>query len=699
MRWPRDLLGVATPDVARGVRAAFVTLAPFYLAAALARPELAWTALGGWLGTLADPGGPRATRARALAIFVVAGTPLVAAFESVAWAPTMATAGLMLIAFAMSMLRSVSGSAATLGNFLTMVAAIGGARVRTSPVSDALGFALGAAMAVFMSTIVWPVWTHLPVRRAVANVYAALASYVAEAARMHSAEQKAASAWTDLVRTHHRQIRDALESARVAALAGRARRQGESRYGGTVRALLGAAELQFPIVASLVIELESRALAPSVDPRRLDALAAGYRAVATTLASPEVRRHMPPAPTLSPTLNPTPATVADHLFDRLDRACTLVRDLLHALASDRGPPATEPRDTASLPGAPQPGPVSAARDVTTVPIALRAMRDALSWRSPYLQHALRTALAAGAASLVGELLSRSRVYWVTLTTLAILQPYPGATMKRAGERVVGTIFGCIAALVITTSVHSRLALALMLVPLSVAAVATRPRSYRLFTFFLTPLFVIVTDPTHDWHTAALRAGDAVLGGLVALLAGVLIAPASERRRAPEALGDMLAFLGDYAAAVFATLRDPKGSLDDSHVASKRRATGLALGAAETSLERWLAEPLTDRGNAADAMLLVTYARRLASALTSLDVLRPIARTAGPAGTADAAAVAAYVAATLEAARAHLATGAAEPAIPAPPWLHPPAEPSIERALERVVRWAALIAGVVQRDAT
>ena len=193
------------------------------------------------------------------------------------------------------------------------------------------------------------------------------------------------------------------------------------------------------------------------------------------------------------------------------------------------------------------------------------------------------------------------MYWVTLTTLAILQPYPGATVKRAGERVVGTVLGCVIALCITTTVHSPLALSATLVPLSIAAVATRPRSYRLFTVFLTPLFVLLTDPTHDWRTAALRAGDAVLGGAVALVAGVVIAPASERKRAPDAMRDMLAVLAAYASAVFAGFGDAsRGAASDrpgtggaERLAAARRALGIALGGAETSLERWLAEPRSD----------------------------------------------------------------------------------------------------------
>jgi uncharacterized membrane protein YccC len=700
MRWTR-LLGVATPDVARGIRAAFVTLAPFYLATRLGLPALGWTALAGWLGTLADPGGPRSTRAKALIAFAVAGAPLVFGLEELARFAGPSTAALMAVAFGMSLLRAVGGSAGTLGTFLTMTAAIAGARVRADPVGDAVGFAAGATLALFVSSIAWPVWTHLPVRRAVAAVYAALADYLDDAERaVAGGPAVSAAVWTELARRHHRRIRGAIENARSTALDGRARRQGETRFGGSIRALLGAAEVQFPVISSLVVELEAGHTS-SIETHRIEALAATQRAVATALDAPDLRPYAARLRAVIPPASPPAVSIADHLVDRLERAGSLVRDLVYGLAAGTDDSASSPPTTTSFPPSTPPmrsasasgPPPQRAPRASRVTSAVLALRDAWSWRSPFLIHAARTALAAGAASLVGELLSRSRVYWVTLTTLAILQPYPGATVKRAGERVVGTVLGCVVALFITTTIHSRLALSLLLVPLSVAAVATRPRSYRLFTLFLTPVFVLLTDPAHDWRTSAQRAGDAVLGGAIALAAGVLIAPASERKLAPDALRDMLTVLGSYASVVFAALLQPAGASGRTtaradQVASARRAVGIALGAAEASLERWLAEPLSDRAFAADAMLLVTYARRLATALTSLDVLRAFAPGGGP----DASRVAAYVADVLEAARAHV-LGSAVPALPPAPVLYAPADVSVERAFERIVRWAALVASV------
>jgi uncharacterized membrane protein YccC len=211
---------------------------------------------------------------------------------------------------------------------------------------------------------------------------------------------------------------------------------------------------------------------------------------------------------------------------------------------------------------------------------------------------------------------------VTVTTIAVLQPYPGPTSTRAAERVVGTTLGCAVAAVLTMTVHSPLALAALMLPLSVAAVATRPRSYRLFTFFLTPVFVLIAERhPGDWWTAAARAGDSVIGGLIALVAALVVLPSWERTRLPDALDGMIAAVTTYRDLVIASLdrrRSDTAAQIDLTIAKARRAAGLAIGEAETSLERWLAEPLRAPTQGESAMQLVTHARRLTNACTALD---------------------------------------------------------------------------------
>src|SRR4051794_1724785 len=108
------------PDIAKGLRAATATLVPFYLATELGRSELGWMAIGGWLGTLTDPGGTRSTRARALAAFAVAGSFALVAAEAASRSLALATAALAFTTFAASLARPLGATVSTVGTMIAI---------------------------------------------------------------------------------------------------------------------------------------------------------------------------------------------------------------------------------------------------------------------------------------------------------------------------------------------------------------------------------------------------------------------------------------------------------------------------------------------------------------------------------------------------------------------------------------------------
>ncbi|MBX3218090.1 MAG: FUSC family protein [Labilithrix sp.] len=604
----RAALGVFVPDVARGVRAACATLVPFYFARTLGRHTLVWIALGGWLGTLADPGGARGSRAKTLASFALAGAVVVALADRVAPSSWAAAALLAAVAFAGSLLRALGAAASGVGTLLVVTAAIAVGGQRGAPLEDALAFAGGAAWATVLSSVVWPVWTHLRMRHGLAEVFRALAGYARAIDRaVEQAVPEHDAAWVRLARTHQRRVRDALEDARAKAVATRARRAGESVLGSNLRTLLGAAETQLPLLVALAEELESMRPLERASRRGLAALVATYTDIAGVLEARTIRERddVWRRPSVPPVEHAPPASVV--LLRRLSAESEVAARIASALGART---ASSDEESAA---------VVARRALRE---DLRTLRDALSLRSTYFRHALRVMLAVSAAQIVGRVLSPSHAQWVTVTTIAVLQPYPGATVARAIERVAGTVLGSVVAVAIIFTVHDPLALAALMVPLSVAAVATRPRSHRLFTFFLTPVFVLLAERWHgDWWIAAARSGDALLGGAIALVAA-LVFPSREEKRLSAALDAAVAAVRRYAEVVVgAQLARTPASPD---VVVARREVGVALGAAETSLERMLGEPLRSRAEAAEAMLLVTHVRRLAAALTTLD-----ARQLGP----------------------------------------------------------------------
>lgn len=153
-------------------------------------------------------------------------------------------------------------------------------------------------------------------------------------------------------------------------------------------------------------------------------------------------------------------------------------------------------------------------------------------REDVLRHAVCVVIAALAAFLAGNVVSPDHASWVTATTVAVLQPYPGATLQRAVERMLGTVLGCIVVIAIMHFVHTPLVLTLLMLALTTAATFARPRSYRMFVAFLTPVFVLVASRLYaDFGSVALRVFDVVLGGLLAVIA-TLVEHKLRRERIP-----------------------------------------------------------------------------------------------------------------------------------------------------------------------
>ncbi len=653
-------------------------------------------ALGGWLGTLVDPGGLRSTRAKTTSAFALCGGLALGISESLAQSTWLSALGLMLVAFPASLLRSLGAVWASAGTMTTIVVAIGSAQGGSAPLLDGSCFALGAGFATLLSSVIWPILTHLPLRRAEANVFEALARYAAEIeACLRTGVPDGDPRWSQLARVHHRRIREAIEEARRLALGGRARRAGETRIGSNLRVLLGLAEAQFPLLVTLkeASEIEATESVRHGMLTRLHGLAERNLDTATTLRTPNLR-----AGESSPTV-PPPGSSADRsssiaaLLEHLDDASRAAQALTSAL---------DARANAE--------PEAVSQTQKTLRDRLRSwrgdlavLRDACSPRSTFFHHGVRVACTVGVASLVAHRVS-VHPHWVTVTTLAVLQPYSGATAAKAAQRVLGTVLGSIAAVAITLLLHSPVALAAAMFPLSVAAVATHRRNYRLFTFFLTPVFVLLAERFQgDWWVAVARASDAVIGGGIAFVVAVFIFPSRERTRLPELLARMLDAVASYAGAVLQGLANRHTEAAETRIMAARRATGIALSEAENSLERLLTEPRHDTPAGEYALQLITYARRSAGALTTIDTYSARDLTHEPPLGADLAqTLETFLVGTLHQAAAFARGLKPDTDLPVPE-LTAGLDPGIQFTLARLLRGARLLTdlsrGGIDRVAT
>jgi uncharacterized membrane protein YccC len=248
------------------------------------------------------------------------------------------------------------------------------------------------------------------------------------------------------------------------------------------------------------------------------------------------------------------------------------------------------------------------------------------------RHALRLSAVVTLDVLLMPFLHVTHGYWLAMTSIIVLRPFAGETVRRSAERVLGTVAGGILAAILTAILPSEYALLGVIVIGATAAIAIYAVDYAWYCFFLTPTIVLLTLPhLRDWHLAAVRTGLTGLGALIAVLAMLLLWPERESLQLPGLLARAAAADAAYLRAALAfwqtpaTSRDVKIDAERSILAPARRLCGLATNDAEDSLDHALLEhsiplnPARDRTAqlSRSALTFTTYLRRLTQTITML----------------------------------------------------------------------------------
>ncbi|MCA1826465.1 MAG: FUSC family protein [Myxococcales bacterium] len=573
-------MGTARPDYVAGLRAATATIVPLAIGEATGRPQLIWAALGGWLGTFADPGGPYPLRATTLLSYVLASAASVVAGTVAASRPWAAIAILFFWAAGCALLKVYGEAAGTVGSLalITFCIALG------TPVPDlrslelrTLLFAAGALWASGLALALWPVHPWRPVRRAIAACHRALADHTRHLATP-------GSGWFDAASKERGAIRALLENARSVIALVRGERSGDSRRAELLTVLYESAELCLGDLSALAETLQSlEERGERKPPLPLEDVARTFDRVAD--ATSEESADAAGLPEDLPGLE----VLASHL--------ALAVGAANALHGHGEAMASHIRIESPML---RPSAFARRRQSLLLP-ARRSLKDALSFRSLDLRHAIRVGLTAAAAALLGLLLHRDRRYWIIVTAVIVLQPHSGATLRKGLQRIAGTVAGAIAATLLAPFFHGHLQTAALLFVLALFGAAARHLNYAVYIALITPLFVLLAESTSgDWHLIPLRITATLLGGTVAIL-GSYTFPHRERERLPSLL----------AAAVRQTKK-----LLETPSAEIRREVGLLLTNADSAFERFLDEGPTSSEVEA-VMAIRSQLRRLVGAILSL----------------------------------------------------------------------------------
>ena len=595
-------LDLANVSISEGLRAAVATGLVLLANIWLKSPAVLIVAFAAMLTCFCDTGGPVRSRVPALLVFTVAGAAIWSLFgllHGLGWVFLIPGAG--LVVFCNSMVRVWGVRAQAVGNVLTVVLAL--SVDRPFDLAEAamvfVAFLTGGAWAILLTIGIWRIYPSRPASRMVAGTWRLLADLTRDLADLTAAQEADAPLWDAHARSHRRAVRDALEESRDLLVA-------SVRSPGPVspesaRNLLGleAAEQVFGALIALSDVLEA-AGDPAVR-------AVGLRVLrrlrpALVLLGQEVEGVSDRVETSLDRMEadaaeaPVLANIVDLVVDRLRLAFGLKRE--QASTAPARPPGSQP---------------------FRIKLHWQQLLSNLTWDSAVLRHATRAAVLTLAATAVTLAWWTPYAHWLTITVALTMQPYFAATWQRALERIGGTLLGAVIGAGLAFVPPSEVNHAVLMVPLCVMGFSVRQVSYGAYIACLTPLTVLlfeVAEPGHsEWVIAAWRTAYTVGGGVLAVLACMVMWPSWEPDRTQAELRRALSTHADYVRAVL-DLMSGQGS--EAAVQETRRRAGLASNNLEASLSRALQEPRRRRARRMEALLAADAAlRRLGGGFVAL----------------------------------------------------------------------------------
>lgn len=174
---------------------------------------------------------------------------------------------------------------------------------------------------------------------------------------------------------------------------------------------------------------------------------------------------------------------------------------------------------------------------------LKLLNNNLTLQSSYFRHAMRVSLVMGSGFLVANLLPVwHHSYWILLTIVVILKPGFSLTKQRNYERVIGTIIGGIAGVLILMFIKDQTIRFSFLLLFMVLTYSFQRIKYVVSVLFMTPFILILfsfISAENNINVATERIIDTLIGSFIAFLSSYLLFPSWESFKFKKVLGNMV----------------------------------------------------------------------------------------------------------------------------------------------------------------
>jgi hypothetical protein len=181
-------------------------------------------------------------------------------------------------------------------------------------------------------------------------------------------------------------------------------------------------------------------------------------------------------------------------------------------------------------------------------------------RRPTTRTALQVTFGSALAMAGGEYLSSERWYWAVLTCWIIFvnTASTGEIVVKGYRRLLGTVLGVVAGMLLAVSVDQHVWPSLALVLVFVFAMFyTAPVSYTAMSFCVTSALGLLYSLLHTYSVGllVLRIEETALGATCGILAAMLVLPVHTDQRTDDQLVAVLRKLGGVVTAAIAQLGD------------------------------------------------------------------------------------------------------------------------------------------------
>lgn len=179
------------------------------------------------------------------------------------------------------------------------------------------------------------------------------------------------------------------------------------------------------------------------------------------------------------------------------------------------------------------------------------LKNLFNINSDQFRYALRVAVVLCIGVFFFKFFEMSHGYWIPLTVIIVIQPYYGATRKKGLERVIGTVAGIVLGGVIMMLPLSHWTFVVLLAVVSFFVAYFLRNNYKVGVFFVTIMMVVMMQLSQQasWDLIGWRVLATLIGSVLALLAGYVFWPVWEIQRFPALISTSLQQTRSYLEQV------------------------------------------------------------------------------------------------------------------------------------------------------